>query len=155
LGKAGEPVVHQTQPNFEIGQAIHLRSGRDVTFISTGATLPLVVEAANQLADQGLSCGVLSVPTLKPLDKTSLLQVARQSTRLVTVEEHTTLGGLGGAVAEVLTEVRLDGRGLLRLGIPDIIIKVAGSQDYLRRQAGLAPDQLVQSILSEVVAREV
>ena len=101
LGKSGEPVVHQNQPAFQIGKAIHLKHGKDVTLISTGGMLHLVLLASEKLSKQGLSVQVLSMHTLCPLDGTSILEASKTTKKIVTVEEHGP-GGLGSAVSEVL-----------------------------------------------------
>lgn len=104
LGKAGEPVVHRCEPAFAIGRAIPICNGRDVTVITTGGVLHAAVRAVEALRADGVQAGVLSLPTVKPLDEAAVLSVARA---LVVVEEHSPIGGLGAAVAEVLGRARL------------------------------------------------
>src|ERR1700758_2544904 len=104
LGRAGEPVVHPAPIKFEIGKAIRLREGHDVTIISTGGMLATVMEVANALMVRGLETRVLSMHTLKPLDIESILTAIRETRALLTLEEHSIVGGLGSAVAEVLSE---------------------------------------------------
>jgi transketolase len=89
---------------FEIGRAVVVREGRDVTLISTGTQTPRVVDAAEMLAERGIDAHVLHVPTIKPLDVPAIVAAARKTGFVVTVEEHTVIGGLGGAVAEALSE---------------------------------------------------
>src|SRR6266567_8973771 len=104
LGKAGEPVVHQSPIDFELGKAIHMREGRDATLISTGGILQNVGRAAARLEKEGIEARVLSMHTLKPLDAEAVLAAARDTGAIFTIEEHSILGGLGSAVAEVLAE---------------------------------------------------
>jgi transketolase len=89
---------------FTIGRAVALRHGTDVTLVSTGVETTRVLEAAEVLASRGIEAGVLHLPTIKPLDEEALLQAARSSGYVVTIEEQSVLGGLGGAVSEVLAE---------------------------------------------------
>lgn len=105
LAKGGEPMywTPKTGPKFEIGKAITVREGEDVTMLSTGGVLEMVLKASTKLASEGCSAQVLSIPTLQPLDKTAIHQAAQLTGKLITVEEHG-IGGLGSAVAEVLDD---------------------------------------------------
>jgi transketolase len=143
LGKAGEPMVHRDPIDFRIGKAIAVRNGSDATLISTGGMLATIVAAADRLLELGISARVLSMHTLKPLDVEAVKMAARETRLIVTVEEHTVLGGLGGAVAEVVAE--LDGRvaRLRRMGFPSIFTSHVGSQEYLRGVYGLSADSVV------------
>src|SRR5262249_53507868 len=104
LGKAGEPNVHQKEIDFVLGKAICMREGRDATLISTGGLLQTMVQTAQRLAAEGIETRVLSMHTLKPLDADAVLAAARETRAIVTIEEHSVIGGLGSAVAEVLAE---------------------------------------------------
>lgn len=86
LGRAREPLVHQTSPDFQIGKAITVRDGSDITLIATGGILYNTVQAAEQLAQQGIEARVLSMSTLKPLDTQALLTVLREARGIVTIE---------------------------------------------------------------------
>lgn len=114
---------------FEFGKARLVRDGADVTLISTGSQTPRVVDAAEVLAAQGISAQVLHVPTIKPLDEEAIVAAADKTGRVFTVEEHTVIGGLGGAVAETLSEHRPT--HLTRLGLQDIYTMSASNEDLL------------------------
>jgi transketolase len=135
LGKANEPVVHASEPDFALGRAIMVRPGNDLTLISTGGMLAECVAVAERMADGGIDARVLSMPTLKPLDADAILRAARETRAIVTAEEHSIVGGLGSAVAEVLAETPGVGR-LRRFGVADHLQRAVGSQAYLRRLAG-------------------
>ncbi len=92
--------MYQSPPEFRIGQAITVRDGRDCTLISTGGILPVAMAAAEQLERMGISCRVVSMHTVKPLDDACLRQCSLETAALFTVEEHSRIGGLGSAVAE-------------------------------------------------------
>lgn len=142
LGKGGEPAVHQSEPVLTVGQPLRLRAGTSVTICSTGAVLGLCVAAADELARQGVSAEVLSVPTLVPLDAEAVLTSVRATGRLLCVEEHGE-GGLTSVLAEVLAGAGLGARfGSLRL--PKQPIKVAGTQDALRASVGLTSAGVVE-----------
>ncbi|NQU75561.1 MAG: transketolase [Planctomycetes bacterium] len=136
LGKAGEPVVHLRPVPFELGKAILVRDGSDVTLISTGGMLAEAVAAADQLAAGGLSARLLSMHTVKPLDKLAVLHAAEQTRAIVTVEEHSVIGGLGSAVAGLLAEAGLPGIRFAMHALPDELRATVGSQAYYRRLIG-------------------
>ncbi len=147
LGKKGEPAVHQDEPPFEIGRGIVLREGTEVTLLSTGNLLPTAVTVADRLQAQGRSVRLVSLHTVKPLDE-SLLQASFAAGRLVvTLEEHSVLGGLGGAVAEWLSEQTHLPARLLRIGTPDRFFHETGDQRYARQRLGLDAESVTQRIL--------
>lgn len=149
MGKKGEPVVHTTTPDFQIGKAITLRPGKDICLLSTGNVLSLVLDTADQLAQQDLTVRVESFHTVKPLDTTRLQELFENYSLVVTVEEHSLIGGFGSAVAEWLVDQpRMAGR-LLRVATPDTFFHVAGSQKYVRQQWGLTPEAISQKILAQ------
>lgn len=130
LGKANEPVVHEREPVFRIGKAIEVLPGSQATVFATGGILSAVVRAARQLAGEGVSVAVVSMPCVKPLDCDAVLAAARTGP-ILTVEEHSVTGGLGSAVAEVLAESGCQVR-FRRYGLPDRVYHEIGSQTYLR-----------------------
>jgi len=150
LGKAGEPVVHQTPPAFTIGKAITVREGSSVTLISTGGMLHNVIQAAELLEQQRIQARVLSMHTLKPLDREAVLTAARETGSIVTIEEHGVTGGLGSAVAEVLAEEKNLQVPLLRFGVADDVHKMVGSQDFLLKKSGLSVHDLVGGICDNI-----
>lgn len=101
-GRGREPVIYQNGCAFELGKAISHGTGSDLTLIATGTAVHPSLEAAATLRATGLSVGVLDMHTIKPLDREAVIQAAAGSRQIITVEEHNVLGGLGGAVAEVL-----------------------------------------------------
>ena len=132
LGRTGDPQVHREKPDFEIGKVIKLREGRDITLIASGGVLYNTSQAAQHLAREGIGSRVLSMPTVKPLDKAAVLSAAAETGTIVTIEEHTIIGGLGSAVAEVLAEAGFSNIAFKRLGIPDEFCHKVGNQEYLR-----------------------
>jgi len=146
LGKAGEPVIHTTRPDVQIGKAISLRQGSDGTLISTGATLGLAMKAATEFAAVGISVTVLSMPSLSPLDKDAILTAAKETGKIITVEDHG-LGGLGSAVAEVLASSGLHTcfAPLYFRAEPAV---VAGSQNMLQSSHGITESGIIAAMLS-------
>jgi transketolase len=148
LGKAGEPVVHESVIDFEIGKAIRMREGKDATLISTGGILQNVVRAAQRLKKAGIETRVLSMHTVKPLDAEAVIAAARETDAIFTIEEHSILGGLGSAVAEVLAESDGPKVPFRRLGIPPAFSPYIGSQEYMLERHGLTDEAIAETISS-------
>ena len=147
LGRAGEPTVHKSNIEFQLGRAITLREGSDLTLIVTGGLLRNALIAADNLVQQGIRARVLSMHTVKPLDNSAVLEAARETPIIVTVEEHTIIGGLGGAVAEILSELSSPKATLVRIGLKDGFSCEVGDQAYLRDFYGLSSDAIAKMAL--------
>jgi len=146
LGKAGEPIVHADEPSFTLGRAITMREGSDLTLIASGGMLATADRVAAQLAEKGLSVRLLSMHTIKPLDRDAVVRAATETRFVFTLEEHSIEGGLGGAVAEVMAE--LDGsRALLkRIGLRPQFNAEVGDQKYLKSLHGLDEEGVMKTI---------
>jgi transketolase len=145
LGRAGEPVIHSAPISFQIGKAIMVRDGEDLTLISIGGMLETAVRTADLLAVDGIHARVLSMHTLKPLDSEAVLAAAEQTCAIATLEEHSLIGGLGSAVAEILAESHLR-VPFKRIGLPSASSAFVGSQEYLRAKHGLTEVEIVNSL---------
>ena len=146
LGKKGEPLLHRGNPDFTIGKAITLREGADVCILGSGPILSEALAAADRLAEQGISVRVESVHTIKPLDTGLLEELFAAGRLLVTLEEHSLNGGLGGSVAEWLADRHGFSGRLLRLGTPDRFFEEVGSQEYARELLGLNAAHIAERI---------
>lgn len=145
LERAGEKVVHHpNMPEFQIAKAIKVREGNDVTLISTGGMLLRVSKAAEVLAKKGIEARVLSMHTIKPLDVKSVIAAARETGRIVTIEEHSVLGGLGSAVSEALAERSSGDIAFEKMGLNDDFCHQIGCQDYLRDRYRLSIDNIAE-----------
>jgi transketolase len=151
LAKGFDPIVSREELGFEIGKAIPMRvAGGNVNrvlLVSTGVATTRALAAAELLAENGIECTVLHVHTVKPLDTAAVLHYSHDMSVVVTVEEHTLVGGLGSAVTEAL----VDGCGsciplIRRLGIPDVFAVKYGSQDQLMTMYGLQPPQIAELV---------
>jgi transketolase len=146
LGKAGEPEVHKGSVDFQLGKAIQLRNGGDLTLICTGGLLRTAARVAERLSESGIEIRVLSMHTLKPLDEQAVLSAACETKAIVTLEEHSLIGGLGSAVAEVLAEAEADQIAFKRIGLPPSFSSHIGSQEYLQAQHGLTEECVLKSL---------
>jgi transketolase len=148
LGRAGEAKVHHGRIDFQLGKTIQVRDGKDLTLISTGGLLETAVQVAESLCHTGLQTRVLSMHTVKPLDSDAILAAARETGAVFTLEEHSVVGGLGGAVAELLAETSEGAIVFKRFGLPSAFSSVVGTQEYLRAQHGLSAESLAVAIRS-------
>jgi transketolase len=104
LGRDDANVVYENEKNFVIGKSDVLRSGKDLTIIACGIMVASALEASESLEQEGIQAGVINMHCIKPLDKEAILDAACQTGAIVTVEDHSRIGGLGSAVAEVLVK---------------------------------------------------
>lgn len=128
------PIVHPPDYRFQLGRAALLRDGTDVTIIANGVMVARALEAADRLASDGVSARVLNMATLSPLDRDAIREAARSTGAIVTVEEHTVRGGLGGAVAEVVVSEQPVPMRIL--GVPGVFAPT-GSAQFLLDHFGL------------------
>jgi transketolase len=135
---------------FELGRTIVVREGRDVTLISTGAQTPRTFDAAELLAAEGIDAHLVHVPTIKPLDEAAIVAAAERTGFVITVEEHSVIGGLGGAVAETLAERRPT--TVKRIGLQDVYGESAPN-DALLEMFGLSAARVADQV-RDLVAGE-
>ena len=145
VAKGGDPIV--TKEPFEIGKAVIYKEGADALIVTTGITLKIGLDAAEQLASQKIYASVLHVPTIKPFDKEALEKYAKEIPIIITIEEHNLIGGLGSAVAETITEANFSRlKKFKRIGIKDTFAEGYGSQAALLEKYGITVASLVNSI---------
>jgi transketolase len=151
MGKKGEPKVHQGPvEKFAIGKAIPVVEGSEICLLSTGNMLPEAIEAGRLLEKVGKSVRVVSFHTVKPLDTDCLTEALGRFELVVTVEEHSVIGGFGSAVVEWAVDNGVDTRKVLRIGTPDKFFKESGEQEHARKQLGLSADQIAARIASHL-----
>jgi transketolase len=146
LGRSGEPTVHPKEVDLQLCKALMVREGSDLCLIVTGGLLYNAVQVADRLSQEGIHARVLSMHTIKPLDTDAVLAAARETSAIATIEEHSVIGGLGSAVAEVLAESSDAKVPFKRLGIPPGFVSQVGSQDYLRSVYGLSVGGIEKSL---------
>lgn len=132
LGRGGEPLLHEKPvEGWSIPHALTLREGTDVAILSAGGILTQTVSAGKMLLEKGISAEIVSFPCVKPLDTEKIHELCGRFSHLVTVEEHTIVGGFGSAVCEAVAETGCATR-VHRIGMEDIYSTVVGTQQYLR-----------------------
>ena len=144
FGRAAVPVINDNDGyQFEIGKGVLLREGSDVTIVATGICVPEALQAAEKLAADGISAEVINIHTIKPLDEELIIKSAKKTGKVVTAEEHSIIGGLGGAVSEVLSEKAPT--PVCRIGMNDIFGE-SGSAGALVAKYGLDADGIYAKV---------
>lgn len=151
-GYKKEPDLHQGKIDFQLGKALQVCDGSDVTFIGTGTIAYRAYQAANLLAADGIKARVVSMHTVKPIDKEAILSAARETGAIVTVEEHNLDGGLGGAVAEVLADAGV-GIRFKRVALPDTYVHIVGTHEWLLDYYGFSPEAIAGTARSLIKRR--
>jgi transketolase len=147
IGKKGEPAIHATSPEFEIGTAMILRPGKTVALLCAGTLMAETLKAADMLDARGVSAEVVSFHTVKPLDENYLRGAASRFRIVVTIEEHGMVGGFGSAVAEWRVRENVMMRQLL-FGTCDEFMHEVGSQEYARKKFGLTAESIAGKVLA-------
>jgi transketolase len=136
LGKGGEPVLHKENDPILIGKAAIIREGNDFALISTSNSLETAIKWADEIAKKGKTACIVSMHTIKPVDKDVIISLIDRNIPIFTIEEHNIIGGLGSAVSEIIAEYGKPVR-FKRIGVYDEYTHEIGSQAFLRKKSGL------------------
>ena len=147
-GASNNPIVYKKDYEFQIDKSIELSEGEDVTIFCTGSMVNQSLLAAEILKEQNVSCSVINMHTIKPLDTEAITKACLKSKLIVSVEEHNIIGGLGSAVAEFKSQIQSSPK-LLRIGIDDYYSK-GGSYKFLLEKHGLTPASISNNILKSL-----
>lgn len=149
IGSRGEPNIHPAAPKFRIGKGFVLREGADAALIATGNMLHTAAVTTELLRAKGVATRLISMPTVKPLDETLILDTARKFKYVFTIEEHSVIGGLGSAVAEFLAE-HATGTRFARIAPTDAFQPVGGMLAYVRGLNGLTPEKIAERVVKNI-----
>ena len=142
-GSSNNPIVYNKDYNFEIGKSVKLKEGKDISIICSGAIVSECLKASEILEKKGISCEVVNMHTIKPVDKQAVIEATKKKL-IVTVEEHNILGGLGSAVAEVKAQIKNSPEQIF-IGVNDIYDK-GGEYVFLKEKHGLSSEKIVENI---------
>ena len=142
FGRLAIPVYNSPDYKFEVGKGITLKDGKDITIIATGLMVAEAIEAGKALAEQGIDARVINIHTIKPIDREIIVKAARETGKIVTVEEHSVIGGLGSAVGDVVLEEYPV--PVVKIGIQDVFGHSAAAKDLLV-EFGLTADNIVKT----------
>ena len=144
FGRLAAPVFNDPDTyRFEVGKGIRLKDGKDITIVATGLMVSEAVEAGKILAEQGIDARVINIHTIKPIDRDIIIKAAKETGKIVTVEEHSVIGGLGSAVAEVVTEAAPV--PVIKIGVKDTFGH-SGPAVALLKEFGLCADNIVNTV---------
>lgn len=144
LSRLATPVIYSENQRFEIGKAIQIGEGNDATIFATGVTVAEALKAQESLKEKGIYIRVIDIHTIKPIDKEMIIKCAKETKKLISIEDHNIIGGLGSAISEVLTEqfpVKL-----IRLGVNDTFGR-SGKAEELMKFFGITSENLVKLFL--------
>lgn len=146
IGRNGEPHLYDKENFFEIGRSLLVRNGTDATIIASGLLLKNALTAADELAREKISVRVVDVHTIKPIDSEMIERCAKETSCIITLEEHNTIGGLGSAVAEILSAIPSPRRRFKKLGIQDVYCSINASYTDLLTEYGLDVNNIKKEI---------
>lgn len=144
LGTNKEPEIYNNDYLFKIGKGVTLKDGKDITLIGTGSILKDILDAVNNLQQEGITARVINIHTLKPIDKELIMKAIEETRKIITIEDHSVIGGLGSAVAEIIAE---SGKGVAfkRIGLHDFS-KGYGSYTQVKELNGIGIGQIIDSV---------
>ncbi|MBP1563202.1 MAG: transketolase family protein [Oscillospiraceae bacterium] len=142
FGRLAIPVYNSPDYKFEVGKGITLKDGKDVTIIATGLMVAEAIEAGKALAEQGINARVINIHTIKPIDRELIVKAARETGKIITVEEHSVIGGLGSAVGDVVLEEYPV--PVVKIGIQDVFGHSGAAKDLLV-EFGLTAENIVHT----------
>ena len=143
LGRFATPVIYEDVQKFEIGKGIEFGEGTDATVISTGVTVSEAIKAKDILKEQGIDIRVVDIHTIKPIDKDLIIKCAKETKKIITIEDHSVIGGLGSAVCEVLSEEYPC--KVMRMGVKDEFGRSASASELLK-YFKLTADDIVNEV---------
>ena len=143
LSRLATNIIYEQNQKFEIGKAIQHGEGTDATGFCTGVTVAEGLKAQECLREKGINIRVVDIHTIKPIDKEMIVKCARETKKLISVEDHNVIGGLGSAIAEVLTEE--EPKKLIRLGVKDTFCR-SGKAEELMKLYGISAKSIVNSL---------
>ena len=143
LCRLATPVIYEKEQQFEIGKAIQTGEGTDACIFATGVTVAQAIKAKEELEKENINVRVVDVHTIKPIDKETIIKCAKETKKLISVEDHSVIGGLGTAIADVLTEEYPT--KLIKLGIKDTFGK-SGKAEELLRYFGLTTEDIMKAV---------
>ncbi len=145
LSRLATNIIYEENQTFEIGKAVQLGEGTDGTIFCTGVTVAEGLKAQEILQQKGINVRVIDIHTIKPIDKEIIVKSAKETKKLISIEDHNIIGGLGSAISEVLTEIYP--KQLIRLGIPDTFGK-SGKATELMKYFGISADNIVEQFVN-------
>lgn len=150
INKNGGPLVHDLNSSIVAGKGIRIKEGKSCTLFVSGSLLSVAIAVADLLLKNEIDAAVISLHTVKPLDKPLIIKEAKRTKNIFAIEDHFITGGLGSAIAEALAEASCP-VNFFRFGVPDKFTKVVGSQEYLLAENGLSKEYIARIITQRMI----
>jgi len=144
LCRLATPVIYEENQKFELGKAVQIGEGTDATIIATGVTVSEAIKAKEKLENKGVNVRVLDIHTIKPIDKETIIKCAKETKKIITIEDHSIIGGLGSSVCEVLSEEYPC--KVIRMGIKDTFGK-SGKAQELMKYFEITADDIIKNVI--------
>jgi transketolase len=151
VDKSSAPNSNQKDEVFEVGKARIIKEGTDFSILVAGGIMEFALQAYEELLKIGISCRIVSMHTIKPIDRQVIIDCALQTKGIVTLEEHSIIGGLGSAVSEVLMQEEIYPKRFKMLGLDSKFSTIVGSQNYLRNVNNLSTEHIIAAIKSLII----
>ena len=149
LGRLSVTIIYDEKQKFEIGKAVQIGDGTDATVFATGVTVQEALKAQKELKNKGINIRVVDIHTIKPIDKDMIIKCAKETKKLISIEDHNIIGGLGSSISEVLTDEYENNKfqaKLIRLGIKDTFGK-SGNAKELMKYFGITAEEIINCII--------
>tara|TARA_A100001015_G_scaffold316221_1_gene429936 strand:+ start:441 stop:1364 length:924 start_codon:yes stop_codon:yes gene_type:complete len=147
IGRQPVEEVFDENYKFEFGKGVTIKDGNDITLMSTGCILPEVIKASKQIESKGISCRIINIHTIKPIDREIIIKAAKETKKIFTIEDHSIIGGLGSAVTEVVSETFPT--FVTRIGLNDVFPESAPPAD-LWHKYGLSASKIAEKVLNDL-----
>lgn len=144
MGTNREPEIYPEDYDFAVGKGVTLQDGTDITFVGTGSIVHDILQVAERLRQENISARVINMHTIKPFDREIVIKAAQETKAVITVEEHSVIGGLGSAVAEVIAEENLHVK-FKRIGFRDAFAKGYGRHDEVKSLNGIGVEDIYRA----------
>lgn len=148
LGKGGEKKLHKEINDYSFGKSIKIQQGKDIAIFSCGAITEEAIELCEMLRNNNIIPTLYSFPTVKPIDKEIIENIASTHKIIITLEEHNIVGGFGSSVAELMAEMEDKKAKLIRLGLNDEFTSIVGTQKYLRDKYNISAQKIYERIMA-------
>ena len=146
LARLSTNIIYEEGEKFEIGKAVQIGEGTDATVFATGVTVQEALKAKEELEKNGINIRVVDIHTIKPIDVDMIVKCAKETKKLISIEDHNIIGGLGSAISEVLTQY--EPKKLIRLGINDTFGK-SGNAEELMKYYGITSKNIVENVCKD------
>ena len=147
-GSTNNPIIYDKDYEFNLGESVTLKKGKDVALIATGTMVSETLKAYDELKEKNIDASVINIHTIKPIDRAKIIEIAKNHKLILTIEEHSIIGGLSSAVSEIISSDNFNCKQL-SIGIKDIYDK-GGSYEFLKTKHGLSSNNIISKVIENL-----